>query len=195
MGLYLFAARGEDGKRLSRALLAYSLRQAFGLDSLPETARDGRGKPYFPAWPALYFNVSHSGPFAFCGLGSSPLGVDIEQMRPCRRGLARRIMSDGEYEAYLSCADKEGRLFALWTLKESYCKCTGEGLAVPLRQSEFQFRGGEILSSRAGYGFRSYGGATWRAAACVLGADPPKEMTWVTGLSESARPPANDKGE
>ncbi|MDD4715677.1 MAG: 4'-phosphopantetheinyl transferase superfamily protein [Oscillospiraceae bacterium] len=196
MAIYLFAAQGRDGKVLAYSLLSYGVRRVFGLKTLPELAREKRGKPYFPDYPSLFFNLSHSGPFAFCGLGTGPLGVDIEQMRPCRAGLPRRVMSSREYEAYSSCADQRERFFSLWTLKESYCKCTGEGLAVPLRESEFLFsKDGKITSSRKDYRFRSYAGANWRAAACALGACPPREIIWVPDLWNEPHAWNENKGE
>ena len=105
---------------------------------LPSIQRGPWGKPFFPHWPELSFNLIHSGGFALCGVGDHPLGVDIELVRPRREGLSRRILAAGEQEQLAKAADPVKRLIAFWTLKESYGKYTGTGLlGLPLKDRVF----------------------------------------------------------
>lgn len=170
----LWAGRGKE----AYALLAALLRAEYGLEELPKMARSGRGKPWFPACPDLHFNVSHSGELLLCGVGPEPLGVDIERVRPRRAGLARYVLSDGEYGWYRARGESWEALYTLWTLKEARCKCTGEGLSRPPREIAVPLlepgTGGEL----DGFQFRSYGGKDWRAAACAAEEAPPQTICW-----------------
>ena len=69
------------------ALLARQLKERFALERLPAVARTAEGKPWFPQYPQLHFNLSHSRGLALCGAGECPLGVDVERVRPRREGL------------------------------------------------------------------------------------------------------------
>ena len=58
------ALRTIDAKNQSRAatlLLSYALRICFGIDeSRVEYALSNMGKPYFPQYPDIHFNISHT---------------------------------------------------------------------------------------------------------------------------------------
>ena len=45
----------------------------------------GAGKPWFPACPQRYFNLSHSGKLALCALADGEVGVDVQEMRAAWR--------------------------------------------------------------------------------------------------------------
>ena len=165
--MVLWLGRGD-----AHGLLAELLKSEYGLSPLPETAREESGKPFFPGFRALRFNLSHSGPLALCGVGAAPLGVDLEVLRPRREGLARYALSEAEYDFFRQQGGDWGAFYTLWTLKEAKVKCTGRGLrqlartiAVPL------LRPGE-RGELDGLVFRAYAGAGWRGAACCL---PPEE--------------------
>ena len=81
-------------------LLEALIKTEYGLSALPPVEREENGKPFFPGAPGLHFNLSHSGGLALCGVGTAPLGVDIEVIRPRRAGLARYICSPEEYAWY-----------------------------------------------------------------------------------------------
>jgi len=102
-----------------------------------------RGKPFI-ASPAtrLFFNLSHSAEWVVCAIARFPIvGVDIEH---CDRDvdvvrLARRFFSPLEYGDLLDLPRKaqKNRFFAYWTLKESYIKARGEGIALGLHRFSF----------------------------------------------------------
>ncbi len=94
--------------------------------------RQAKGKPYSPTG-RFFFNWAHSGDWILCGIGPGALGVDVE--RP-RRGaslcsVAARFFRPEEYQAIVDATEEtRGDLFRrYWTMKESYLKYTGEGLA------------------------------------------------------------------
>ena len=81
-------------------LLLWALQQAHGFAALPPLARTPLGKPYFPQYPGLHFNLSHSGPLTVCALSTLPVGVDIEQIRPRGASLPRYALTEEQKERY-----------------------------------------------------------------------------------------------
>jgi 4'-phosphopantetheinyl transferase len=119
------------------------------------------GKPA-PAPPCgLAFNQSNSVDLAVCLIGrlgddgevGGEIGVDVE---PFHRAasilpLVTKVFSPAEREqlAALPVADQPLRALSLWTLKESYIKARGLGLALPLSKISFLFGGDEGLRLKA----------------------------------------------
>ncbi len=141
--------RGGDKYRLEHEaglrLLAEALRDWPGLSGLgPEEleglmAKGEGGKPWFPAFPQVHFNLSHSQDVAVCAVGEAPLGVDVEKIRPVRPSLARRMLTEGERRRLeaVRADERDREMLSLWTLKESLAKALGTGLALDLRRAEF----------------------------------------------------------
>ena len=90
--LRLWMTQGTDGKRDAHLLLLRVLERVYQLPS-PSFYRLPGGKPALTDLP-LYFNLSHSGPFALLGVSDAPLGVDVERVKPRRAGLPRYALSD-----------------------------------------------------------------------------------------------------
>jgi 4'-phosphopantetheinyl transferase len=126
-------------------LLCFALKTAFGIEPKPEDWAAGEyGKPYLRNINGIHFNISHSGNMAMCALHERPVGADIELVKPYRRGLEQKIMSESERQVYYRCTDKTKVLYQIWTLKESYLKYTGRGLGA-LR--EITIIPGEVINS------------------------------------------------
>lgn len=70
---------------LAELLLRHALREEYGLTELPRIETGEKGKPFFPERPELHFNLSHCQTAAACALDASPLGVDVQELRPLRR--------------------------------------------------------------------------------------------------------------
>lgn len=117
MDLIIYASQTarEHEKELAWGLLRLALSRELGIRALPEVLREPDGKPFFPALPALHFNLSHSRGGAVCALHSLPVGIDIEKLRPAPRRLAQG-MADEPF-------------FRLWTAKEATVKREGKGIA------------------------------------------------------------------
>lgn len=77
-------------------------------------------------------SVSHSGDWiAVAATTSTPVGVDVEQVRETRDtdALARYVLSDAERDA----VHADG-FFTMWARKEAVTKATGDGVRVPFRE-------------------------------------------------------------
>lgn len=138
----------------------------------------------------LRFNLSHTrGLVAVAVALERDLGVDVEHVRPRSFTLdvADHYFSGPEVAALraLPLARRRDRFFTYWTLKESYIKARGLGLALPLDQFGFELDAGpapvlwvdESLGDRAGswwFEARTWG-AEHRLAVALRtgGGDPP----------------------
>ncbi len=107
------------------------VRYALGADVL--LAQDQWGKPYPVNKPGLHFNLSHSGDWVVIAWGSSPVGIDIEQIRSnVKWELLLKRHFTPEEQSFVLEKDAIARFFELWTAKESYLKYLGQGLTRPL---------------------------------------------------------------
>lgn len=114
----------------------------------PETWRFSVGRHGKPAVagptdaPALYFNLSHTRGLVACVVAAEPvLGVDVESMDRVGHTteVAARFFASPEVESLsrLPVPAQRDWFFRFWTLKESYIKARGLGLALPLDQFWF----------------------------------------------------------
>jgi len=77
---------------------------------------------------------------------TSPLGVDIEVIKPIDMKIAERFFSRREYQNLIQQheSDQLDYFFKLWSLKESYIKAEGKGLSIPLDTFSFTINKEEI---------------------------------------------------
>lgn len=108
-----------------------------------ELAKEEQGKPWLKNYPQIHFNISHGKDMVVCGVDRNPLGVDVEAIRPVKPNIFRRVLTKKEQEWLKKCEEIYGEngwyrdFFRLWTLKESYAKAVGKGLAVDFTKLEF----------------------------------------------------------
>ena len=119
----------ENTQQQRRTLAAYGLlrlgvRRFLKLDALPEIDCGKLGKPYFAAYPAFCFSVSHTEGLALCAFDAFPVGVDAEHIEPVRPERARRLSLRAESAAF----------FDGWTERESRIKRRG-GSALACRSA------------------------------------------------------------
>jgi 4'-phosphopantetheinyl transferase len=94
----------------------------------------------------LATSLSHTRGFAVCAVsGAGQVGVDVEDARrraPLR--ISESFFAPAEREALnaLAEADRAGRFFEYWTLKEALLKAIGLGLTYPLGRLSFELDGG-----------------------------------------------------
>jgi 4'-phosphopantetheinyl transferase len=137
----------EHGRRWAtgRGFLREVLGAAAGVKPSEVVIRYGEhGKPRIDSNEGLEFNLSHSGSLALLVLGLCPVGADIERHKPRRwADVARRFYAPGEQERLFAPPeeDQEARFFRIWTCKEAFLKCTGEGLSRSLRSYEMELSG------------------------------------------------------
>ena len=149
---YLF----EHSRRqhlLARVLVRSALSRYAAVD--PRAWRfeaNAHGRPHIAA-PALAapleFNLSHTEGLIACLVGrSAEIGVDVEYTprKSAYAQVARRFFSASEAAALRALPEeaKRERFFAYWTLKESYIKARGLGLALPLDAFSFTLAGSRI---------------------------------------------------
>lgn len=94
------------------------------------------GKPYLKDYLDFNFNISHSGEYVLCAIDNKPIGIDVEEVKHIKyEDIAKNFFTTKEY-SYIINEDFNFRLnnfYEIWTLKESYIKCLGQGLSVPLK--------------------------------------------------------------
>jgi 4'-phosphopantetheinyl transferase len=99
----------------------------------------------------LRFNISHTKALIICAVTlNNDIGCDVEQLerKSDVLAIADRYFSEVETkELFALPKDKQSdRFFDYWTLKESYIKAWGQGLAIPL--SDFSFHIGKSESKK-----------------------------------------------
>ncbi len=119
----------EDRKR---SLLATEIVRQLAPNATLET--DPEGRPYLGDC-AYYVSISHSAEAVACAVSESPVGIDIEKIKPVKTALVNYVCLPKERE-YVNAretpvvADRETllRFFEVWTGKEACFKKTGGGM-------------------------------------------------------------------
>lgn len=130
--------KNEDDRKLS-ILSSLLLDKALKKHDLSE--RDMKytfnayGKPYFINAKELHFSISHSGDYAMVVMSDKEIGCDIQQIKDINLSIADRFFT-AEERKYVKCTEN---FFRIWTLKESFIKAIGKGLALPL--NSFSIKG------------------------------------------------------
>ncbi len=125
--------RSLAGEMLLQRLLA----ERFGVRDAVLHRKDN-GQPYLEGCD-LFVSISHSDRYVACAAGRTPIGIDVETIRPIDLGLSRHICTPEEKEYLLAgrecvrgelCRDPEvlRRFFEIWTAKEAYFKKCGTGI-------------------------------------------------------------------
>lgn len=111
------------------------------------------GKPYIEKYPNFYFNISHTKEWIVVAVADVPVGVDIEMLRLYKPEVVKRFFHKDEY-AFLEGLPAHLRdvsFTRLWTLKESYVKCIGIGIAnnfdkfaISINSTAIEIKGNDI---------------------------------------------------
>lgn len=116
---------------LSYFMLQYGLYKSHGIRSF--TLSYGRnGKPFLSDYPHIYFSISHCDYGCICAIADSPIGIDIQDIRPFLWSTVNHCCSAEEKQLLKECSDSAAEFTKIWTIKESYLKMTGTGIAVDL---------------------------------------------------------------
>jgi 4'-phosphopantetheinyl transferase len=140
----------------TRFVIARTLVRTMLSEYVPRDPRDWRfriaeyGRPELaelpPGAPDLRFNLSHTPGLVACAVTvGRDVGVDVENVnRTLTHQVPERFFSPQEVADLRALPHEEQQLvfFDYWTLKESYIKARGLGLALPLGQFTFIRRAG-----------------------------------------------------
>lgn len=121
-------------------LLEDALKEEYGIHTLPLILCSELGKPFFPDYPNIHFNYSHSKNYVACGISDQEIGVDIEDVRKVKDSLIRTICHENEYQWIIQAESEEdryNRIILLWTIKEAYLKQRGTGINCRLNTFDF----------------------------------------------------------
>ncbi|MBO4678962.1 MAG: 4'-phosphopantetheinyl transferase superfamily protein [Lachnospiraceae bacterium] len=168
------------------ALLKKALSDAglSGTDYHIETTETGKPILKGAGASSVFFNLSHSGERAMCVISDCPVGCDVETVKEKTRNVADRYFTESEAKLV---AENSEIFTRLWTLKESFVKTTGEGLARPLDSFSFDFDETDAIRGVEGDGIEpgTYSFYEWNFndgywyAACVQGQGLTPEVEWV----------------
>lgn len=160
----------KESKYLSLAveLLIKKACEDFGIDYFnEEIVLNEHGKPSFKNF-SYHFNTAHSGKYAFCVISDVKCGCDIENIKEYKERVAERFFTPKEREYLQLSNEKEDLFYRLWTLKESYLKCIGKGLSVPLNSFELVAKDNNIIiKDKDNYQFFEFKHDNYRLAICL----------------------------
>lgn len=174
------ALRADTGRRHSLGawvLLDALLAQFYGLREREVQIGYGvHGKPYMKGHADIQFNLSHSGAYVLAVFAPVVVGCDIQAVTDGRRDaqIAARFFAPEEQAAFA-----DGVPFArIWARKESWMKCSGEGMAQDLRS----FSTVQISACIDGKWFAEHSIAGYELAVCYEAKERLaiiwKEMEW-----------------
>jgi len=174
MRLFWSPREHENSAVLVRALLRRAVFEMYGI-SLPNIEKTALGKPFFPTRPDIHFSLSHAKTCVLCAVGASPVGADVETVRPLRSGVAEKLCSPEELEDF--------GFFELWVMRESYYKLFG-GSGINFRDIRFRRVNEGILAPDKNVYVRLFDtAACCTAAVCSIGLIPEDiEVTAVKNL-------------
>jgi 4'-phosphopantetheinyl transferase len=117
---------------LGRIFLREILSDNYSLPFDVDIEIDTNGKPYIPH-SSLYFNISHSGEKTAVVFAEKPVGVDIEKLvkhsRETLLAMGQKVFSPKEMLLLENAVNIQECFTKMWTIKESFVKMTGIGLA------------------------------------------------------------------
>lgn len=87
------------------------------------------GKLYIDSDRHIDFSVAHSHGYVIGMIDNNKIGVDIEKIGKTDLQFSKRFYTEEENKYCIEQKD----IYRVWTLKESYLKCIGLGLSIPLR--------------------------------------------------------------
>lgn len=118
----------REQTRIGRQLLSRGLQTEYGISELPAISLGLFGKPFFPDYPGIHFNISHCRRAVVCIISEKEVGIDVECVDRFDQDLAQYISNPREFEKIIKSQDPALAFAICWTRKESYCKLTGKGL-------------------------------------------------------------------
>ncbi|WP_428229024.1 4'-phosphopantetheinyl transferase family protein [Flavobacterium sp.] len=82
-------------------------------------------KPYLSS--DFDFNITHSGSYVFCAIGSKGLGIDIEEILPINFNSVKETMTETQWDIINKANSPLQEYYKYWTIKEAVLKADGCG--------------------------------------------------------------------
>ncbi len=137
--------KAEDARiqrNLSKRLLEFAVRHETGLNSADFTMCFGEhGKPYLKD-SGIHFNITNCKGLICCAVEKTEVGIDAETRRVLNPRIFRAC-TEAEQRHISASSNPDFTFLKLWTLKESYMKYTGMGLAFGTLNAEFTYNDGK----------------------------------------------------
>lgn len=111
----------------ARIILGKLIKEEYGISPLPTIHKGKYGKPYFPEFPDIHFNISHCQSAVMAIIDSAPVGCDIEDIQEdAAEEFIAISFSESEIHEIRDSDNPLLTLTALWTRKEAFIKRDGE---------------------------------------------------------------------
>ena len=91
-----------------------------------ELIKDENGKPL--PFDGTFWSITHKTQYVAGVVAPTPIGIDIERIRNCSRGLFKKTAADREWDLATTEGKSLWTFFRFWTSKEAVLKATGIGI-------------------------------------------------------------------
>ena len=96
-----------------------------------ELKKDENGVPL--PFADTYWSITHKSEYVAGVVSPDPIGIDVEKIRPCSRGLYKKTASEPEWSLAVHSHDDFTVFYRYWTAKESVLKASTTGIKDLLR--------------------------------------------------------------
>lgn len=131
--------RFDEDKRISfvsgMIIRHFAVKEKMIVSGAVKLAYGKYGKPYYPNYPKYHFSVSHTKKCVVYTNSDVPVGIDVEdnsRADETLNSIAKASFTHDEFNAIMKSSDSASEFLRIWTAKEAFLKCTGEGLTRPL---------------------------------------------------------------
>lgn len=139
------------------------------------------GKPYLEEYPNVYFNLSHSGRYVCCAVGGQEVGVDIQEHRNSRSGIAQRFFTNEDNSLLRSLGEDQAQemFFRIWSIRESYVKLTGRGLSQGLASFQIDWQHKALTEQEQAAAYFAETSKLPGYSFCVCSRQEKMEPAWI----------------
>jgi 4'-phosphopantetheinyl transferase len=150
---------------ISELLLKYALKKEYDIRGNLYIAYSATGKPFLEGTNNIFFNLSHCREGVACVISDNPIGIDIQNFVDCDMNLLNIVCSSEEITELKNSSDIKNEFIRLWTVKEAYVKCIGEGITEKVCEYNFA-KCKESEFTKYGYCFKTVFFKKYSLAVC-----------------------------
>ncbi|MBO4864005.1 MAG: 4'-phosphopantetheinyl transferase superfamily protein [Eubacterium sp.] len=119
----------EELSILAKRIVSFLCKKDFGLTDL-EIEVDKNGKKRIVNHPNIDFSISHTfGCVVVAVRENGKIGIDTEKVHKISEKVINRFFSENEKRKISNSVNSEFVETLIWTKKEAYIKCVGEGIS------------------------------------------------------------------